>query len=276
MGTDADRQGFEWQIGVWDRISHLYLREIDPRFASVVENVIKRGALKPGQHVLDLGTGTGTVAIAAARLVGPDGSVTAVDISPQMLMLARRQVADVGLKNVEFREGRGEAIPAEDVVFDVVLASLSLMYVIDRGAAAREIRRVLRPGGRFVAAVWADPEQCDIVLFQQTAGRFAPPPPVPGVGPGALADPRDFVTQLSDAGIHGHIETEELGFDFNDFELAWEVLAGVTTAGLAPDRRAEARAAVQGVMWANGDGPRHFRNVTQFIIGRAAGGAASS
>lgn len=270
METNSDRQGLEWQIGGWDRISQLYLREVDPRFAPVVENVIRRGGLSSGQHVLDLGTGTGTVAMAAAPLVGSNGRVTAVDISPEMLTLARRRVTGLGLKNVEFREGRAEAIPAEDEGFDVVLASLSLMYVIDRGVAAREIRRVLRPGGRLVAAVWAGPNQCDIVLFQQTAGRFAPPPPVPGVGPGALADPTAFVTQLSDAGIHAHVETEELGFDFGDFELAWEVLAGVTTASLAPERREDARAAVQSVMWPDGRGPRHFRNVTQFLTGRAA------
>lgn len=270
MEANSDRQGLEWQIGVWDRISQLYLREVDPRFAPVVENIIRRGGLKPGQHILDLGTGTGAVAIGAARLVGPDGRVTAVDISPEMLMLARRRVVDLGPKNVEFCEGRAEAIPAEDGAFDVVLASLSLMYVIDRGAAAREMRRVLRPGGRFVAAVWAAPDQCDIVLFQQTAGRFAPPPPVPGVGPGALADPTGFLAQLSDAGIHAHVETEELGFDFDDFDLAWEVLAGVTTAQLAPERRQEAKAAVQAVMWPRGHGPRHFRNVTQFLLGRAA------
>ena len=84
---------------------------------------------------------------------------------------------------------------------DTLLASLSLMYVIDRTAAAREIRRVLRPGGRFVAAVWAAAARCDIVLFQQTAGRFAPTPPVPGVGPGALADSTGFVGQLANTGI---------------------------------------------------------------------------
>ena len=271
MDTDATQQGLQWQIGVWDRISELYLREVDPRFTAVVENVIKRGDLKLGSRVLDLGTGTGSVAIGVAGLVGSAGTVTGVDISPDMLALTRRRVVESGYTNIDLREGRAEQIPADDGSFDVLLASLSLMYVIDRAAAAREMRRVLRPGARVVAAVWAAAEQCDIVLFQQTAGRFAPPPPVPGVGPGALANPTGFVAQLADAGIDVRVETEELGFDFHDFESAWEVLAGVTTAQLPPARRQEAKEAVQAVMWPHGRGSRHFRNVTQFLVGRVAG-----
>jgi len=271
MDTDAERQGLQWQVGVWDRISELYLREVDPRFATVVEHVVKRADLKPGHRVVDLGTGTGSVAIEAAGLVGPAGKVTGVDISPDMLALTRRRVVESGYTNIDLREGRAEQLPAGDGSFDVLLASLSLMYVIDRAAAAREMRRVLRPGGRFVAAVWAAAERCDIVLFQQTAGRFAPPPPVPGVGPGALADPTGFLSQLADVGIDVRVETEELGFDFHDFELAWEVLAGVTTAQLPPERRQEAKEAVQAVMWPHGRGPRRFRNVTQFLVGRVTG-----
>ena len=271
MDTDTQRRGLEWQVGVWDRISQLYLREVDSRFATVVENVVRRGDLKPGHRVLDLGTGTGSVAVAAAGLVGPAGKVTAVDISPDMLALTRRRLVESGHTNVDLREGRAEQLPVDDGSFDVVLASLSLMYAIDRAAAAREIRRVLRPGGRFVAAVWAAAERCDIVLFQQTAGKFAPPPPVPGVGPGALANPAPFLAQLADVGIDARVETEELGFDFPNFELAWEVLAGVTTAQLPLERQQEAREAVHAVLWPHGRGPRHFRNVTQFLVGRVAG-----
>ena len=269
MANSGEPEGLQWQIGVWDRISQLYVREIDPRFASVVDNVLRRSALKPGDRVLDLGTGTGSVAIGAAALVGSAGRVIAVDISPDMLAMARRRVAESGHANVDLREGRAEQLPAEDGSVDVLLASLSLMYVIDRGVAAQEIRRVLRPGGRLVAAVWAAAERCDIVLFQQTAGRFAPTPPVPGVGPGALADASGFLAQLAEAGIVASVATEELGFDFQSFELAWEVLAGVTTAQLPPEKQRDAKEAVQAAMWPGGRGPRHFRNVTQFLVGRA-------
>lgn len=272
VGPEAERAGFAWQVGVWDGISQIYADEIDRRFTPVVDAVIRRAALQPGEQVLDLGTGTGEVAIKAASLVGPSGRVVGVDISPEMLAVAHQRVTGLGLRNVEFQEGRAEAIPSADGAFDVVLASLSLMYVIDRAAAARECARVLRPGGRLVAAVWAGPEECDIVLFQQTAGRFAPEPPVPGVGPGALADPAPFVAQLTRAGIEARVETETLGFDFPDFATAWDVLARVTTARLSPDRQRDARETVFHLMWPHGDGPRHFRNVTQFVVGNRSGG----
>jgi SAM-dependent methyltransferase len=253
---------------VWNRIADVYPHEVAPRFTPVVDHVIARAALAAGHHVLDLGTGTGAVAERAAQLVGPQGGVVGVDISPDMLTVAQRRFATRGLTNVSLREGRAEAVPADDDTFDVVLASLSLMYVLDRAAAAHEIARVLRPHGRLVAAVWAGPEQCDIVLFQQIAGRFAAPPPVPGVGPGALADPSPFLQQLAAVGIEARVEQEILGFDFDTCTAAWDILAGVTTAHLAPERQQEAQAAVLAAMYPQGDGPRHFRNTTQFILGR--------
>jgi len=250
MDSPQEQAGLAWQTGVWNRIADVYLREIDRRFEPVVDHVIARAQLAAGERVLDLGTGTGAVAAGAAQLVGPDGPVVGVDISADMLRAARQRVAAQGLTRVSFREGRAEALPAENESFDVVLASLSLMYVIDRAAA-----------------VWAEPEACDIVLFQQTAGRFAGPPPVPGVGPGALADPTPFLRELAEAGIPARVERATLGFDFESFGAAWNTLAGVTTAHLPPERRQEAQAAVLAAMYPDGDAPRHFRNTTLFIVG---------
>ena len=85
--SDQDT-GLAWQIGVWDRISQLYRDEIDSRFLPVVEGVVRRAELRPGERVLDLGTGTAAVAVRAEAAVGPAGHVVAVDISPEMLVLA--------------------------------------------------------------------------------------------------------------------------------------------------------------------------------------------
>lgn len=263
----AEQEAISWQTGVWDRISDIYGREIDRRFAPVVEGCIRRSGLRPGESVLDLGTGTGAAAIAAAAAIGPTGSVTAVDLSTEMLELASRRIEEAQLANIELREGRAEDIPAPDASFDVVIASLSFMYVIDRHRAARECARVLRSGGRLVAAVWAGADLADIVRFQQTAGAFAPPPPIPGVGPGALADPEPFLTQLARAGISARVDTEVIEFAFDDFEQAWDVLAGVTTANLDEERRADAKHAVRTAMWSDPTAPRVFSNRSQFIVG---------
>jgi SAM-dependent methyltransferase len=269
MSNDFE-QGLSWQIGVWDRMARIYQREIDTRFGPVIEHLLARGGLQAGETVLDLGTGTGSVAIEAAKAVSPGGRVVAYDISPEMLAKARARIAALSLPSIEFVEGGAEAIPAADASIDAVLASLSIMYVIDRASAAREIARVLKPGGRFVAAVWAGPDEADIVAFQQTAGSFAPTPPVPGVGPGALADPAPFLSQLEAAGLEARSETEITAFDFRTFDDAWDALAGVTTAAMEPDVQERAKAAVRERMWPEATSPRTFRNGTHYIIAKKA------
>lgn len=260
-GTDR-----AWQVGVWNSMAAGYEGAIDGRFVPVVGGVLARAEIKPGHQVLDLGTGTGSVALAAAEQVGPTGRVTGVDISREMLAKARGRARQRSCTNIDFKEGAAEAIPASAESQDTILASLSMMYVIDRAAAAREVARVLRRGGRFVAAVWAGPDTCDIVRFQQLAGSFAPKPPVDGVGPGSLADPAAFIQQLSQAGLVPVVESETTIFQFPDFASAWDPLAGVTTTALEPGAVAEAKRAVQAKMWPDPTKPRDFRNETQFII----------
>jgi SAM-dependent methyltransferase len=263
--ADKVDEGLAWQIGVWDRMSIIYEQEIDTRFGPVTEHLLRRANLEPAETVLDLGTGTGSVAIAAATKLGPDGRIIAVDLSPEMLDKARARIQAIPLPQVEFAEGRAEAIPAEDNSLDAVLASLSLMYVIDRASAAREISRVLKPGGRLVASVWAGAEETDIVKFQQTAGSFAPTPPVKGVGPGALADPAPFLMQLEAAGLKARCERETTTFQFANFQDAWDALAGVTTAALDSDVQQRAKVAVRELMWSHEGSSREFRNVTNYI-----------
>src|SRR5215213_8100021 len=106
--VDSQDEGLKWQIDIWDRMSFTYLREVDARFVGVIDGVIQHSRLRPGQQVLDLGTGTGSIAMRVAPLVVPGGSVTAIDISPEMLATARKRVAGLGLPNITFREGRAE------------------------------------------------------------------------------------------------------------------------------------------------------------------------
>jgi len=105
--------------------------------------------IQVGQVVLDVGSGPGHDALAAARLVGETGRVIGVDMTPAMLERARRAAADEGLRHVEFRQGDAERLPAEDVSVDWVISNCVVNLVPDKNRAFAEIFRVLKPGGRF-------------------------------------------------------------------------------------------------------------------------------
>jgi SAM-dependent methyltransferase len=109
-------------------------------------------ALRPGETVLDLGSGPGLDALLAARLVGPTGRVIGVDMTPEMLERARATAARAGAAHVEFREGRLEALPVADASVDAVTSNCVINLVPDKAAVFREVARVLRPGGRAVIA----------------------------------------------------------------------------------------------------------------------------
>ena len=108
--------------------------------------------LEPGETVLDLGSGPGLDALLAARQVGPTGRVIGVDMTPEMLARARQTAARAGAAQVEFREGRLEAVPVEDGSVDAVTSNCVINLVPDKAAVFREIARVLKPGGRVVVS----------------------------------------------------------------------------------------------------------------------------
>jgi SAM-dependent methyltransferase len=108
--------------------------------------------LQPGETVLDLGSGAGLDAFLAADRVGPQGRVIGVDMTPEMVRRARDLAAGSGRQNVEFREGRLEALPLKDGSVDAVTSNCVINLVPDKGKVFREIARVLRPGGRLVVA----------------------------------------------------------------------------------------------------------------------------
>ncbi|HEX5502993.1 MAG TPA: methyltransferase domain-containing protein [Thermomicrobiales bacterium] len=111
-------------------------------------NPFALGAPAPGERVVDVGCGAGLDSLIAARLVGPAGRVIGVDMTPAMLARARQSAAALGLGQVEFREGFGEALPVSDGWADVVIANGVLNLMPDKAAALAEMARVLRPGGR--------------------------------------------------------------------------------------------------------------------------------
>ena len=115
-------------------------------------NPFALGDIRPGERVVDCGSGAGTDALIAARLVAPTGRVIGVDMTPEMLATARVNADEAGISNVEFREGLLEAMPVETGWADVVISNGVLNLVPDKAAALAEMHRVLRPGGRLQVA----------------------------------------------------------------------------------------------------------------------------
>jgi len=149
--------------------------------------------LHEGETVLDLGSGGGADVFLSARRVGPTGTAIGLDMTDEMLELARSHAAQAGIDNVEFVKGYIEDIPLADESVDVVISNCVINLSIDKGTVLREVARVLRPGGRFaVSDVIAD-DHMDAVTradMQQWTGCVA----------GALTRGQ-FEAALADAGL---------------------------------------------------------------------------
>jgi SAM-dependent methyltransferase len=142
-GEHSQRQRDMWSIGDYGAMAEQYQR--------AAEDLVVRAGILPGMRVLDIATGTGNAAIAAARA---GAIVTGIDVTPELFDEAEARAIAESLF-ISWDEGDAEQLPYVDASFDRVLSSFGLMFVHDSHAAARELVRVLRPGGVFAACNWA-------------------------------------------------------------------------------------------------------------------------
>jgi len=161
-------------------------------------------ALEPGQKVLDVACGPGTVARAAARRVGPSGRVTGADFSPAMLAIGRGKPPVDGGAPIEYLEGPADKLDVADDDVDVVTCQHGLQFFPDRPAALAEMRRVLRPSGRVGIAVWRSVAECP--PFDALADGIAevlgePLAATYRSGPWGFADPDELAALLDAAGF---------------------------------------------------------------------------
>ena len=154
---------------------------------------LAHAALRPGETVLDLGSGAGFDAFLAAREVGATGRVIGVDMTDEMLARARENAAKAEIANVEFRKGVIEALPVDDESVDVIISNCVINLAPDKAAVYREAARVLRPGGRLVVS--------DVVLD-------APLPPAVAASAEALTGcvagaslRADYLAAIANAGL---------------------------------------------------------------------------
>jgi arsenite methyltransferase len=156
--------------------------------------------LHEGETVLDLGSGGGIDVLLSARRVGPTGKAYGLDMTDEMLELARRNQRQAGVENAEFLRGTIEEVPLPDDSVDVIISNCVINLSADKPRVFREAARVLRPGGRFaVTDVVADPDMDETTRrdMQQFTGCIA----------GALTE-ADFRHQLEAAGF-GEVEVRE-------------------------------------------------------------------
>ena len=151
-----------WSSGDYGKIAWITV-PVAETLCSVVD-------LQPGARVLDVATGTGHVALAAARRFC---DVTGIDYVPALVETARRRAAAEGL-SIEFREADAEQLPFGDASFDTVLSAIGVMFTADHSRAAAELVRVCRPGGRIGMANWTPTGFVGQML--KTVGRHLPPP----------------------------------------------------------------------------------------------------
>jgi len=144
----------------WDLAAGGYEALWQAQLADARAGLLAMAAPASGERVLDVACGTGLVAFDAARAVGPAGAVVGVDLSGQMVEAARLRASKKALSNVRFARMDAESLALPDASFDLALCALGLMYVPDPERAVREMRRVLRPGGRMVLAVWGERSRC--------------------------------------------------------------------------------------------------------------------
>jgi SAM-dependent methyltransferase len=178
-----------------------------------------------GQVVLDIACGTGIPSLGVAARVAPSGRVVATDVSPVMLRGAARKAKAAGIANIEHREMSAEAFDFPDASFDAVTLKDGLMFCPDPVKALAEIRRVLRPGGRFALTVWDEFSKCHFfnTMFGPVSKALNRPPPDPAKpGPFRFSAPGELERTLHAAGFSDFtIERRDVYFEFASLDEHW-------------------------------------------------------
>jgi SAM-dependent methyltransferase len=215
----GQRQGWNSVANGWQK----WWKTTETAGGNISRRLIELAEIKQGSRVLDIATGIGEPSITTAHQVGKSGHVVAIDISPQMLSIAKQRAISLGLQDViEFKEGDTETIDLQTSTFDAALCRFGLMFLPNLRAGLSNIYKSLREGGIFATAVLASPDKVPFIsLALNTALKEtnSPPPSINTPGPFSLSDENLLNDSFIKSGFENiTIERLDMIFDFDSAE----------------------------------------------------------
>lgn len=248
---DENLEAWRSVAGGWERRRELIWTTTRP----VAERLVDLLEPRPGQVILELAAGPGDTGFSALPRLLPGGRLVTTDVAPEMLDAARRRAAELGLEDVSFAVEDAAALTFDDDAFDGILCRWGLMLIPDMDAAAAEMRRVARPGGRVALAVWAS---ADANEWMTASGRAAlelgltEPSDPEAPGPFRLSGEGALEAVLSGAGLSVQaIEDVPLMWHASSVDEWWEIstdmsrLLALLRAQLTDDQLADVRQAAE-------------------------------
>jgi ubiquinone/menaquinone biosynthesis C-methylase UbiE len=206
----------------WDRAAQGWQTWQEFLFGStapVSERLVELAGVKRGDRVLDVAAGAGEPSLTVARVVGPEGSVVATDISANMLAFGRERAAAAGVDNVEFVESDASTLDFPPETFDAAISRWGIIFDPDGEGAAARVRGFLKPGAKMAISSWGPPDRSPMIAVPMMTAmqRLNAPPPPPGT-PGPLSRPTpEAIGSILEGGGFSDIEVEEL-----ELEFEWE------------------------------------------------------
>ena len=274
---NRQRQDWDTASAGWRAWNEL----IDEGTTIVSERLIEMAGIDPGDRVLDVAAGYGEPSLSAAKVVGPEGSVVATDISAGMLAYGRERAAAAGIDNIEFLETDASSLDFPPESFDAAVSRWGIIFEPDGEGALARIRGFLKPGARMAISSWGPPDRVPMLGLPMMTimKKLDVPPPPPGT-PGPLSRPtREAIAGLLEGGGFSDIAVEELELSFDwdsaeDFVRFIKEIAPPVSALVEahpPDVREAAWTAVVEAVRAHADddGKVRMSNLALVAAGRA-------